>query len=189
MELKQIIDILYWIRCVTGSQSRVLRIGWMWSHFLAVHTSLAAAVWTFWSLSSKYWEQQKRCNGSVKDSSQWAPTREELLLRSLNLIAQEKLNTSADSRMQIHGAGLTCHNKPSWPCHTSLEETTTASCGRRHFLETGKAFTWYFDGNLPPYLSCRLSSYTPSWLLRSSSRKRLTVHARRVSLKNAGVCP
>ena len=31
------------MRCVTGSQCRVSRIGWMWSDFLALHTSLAAA--------------------------------------------------------------------------------------------------------------------------------------------------
>ena len=38
-------------------QCRVSRIGWMWmwSDFLALHTSLAAAFWTFWSLSSKHW--------------------------------------------------------------------------------------------------------------------------------------
>ena len=43
MELKQIVEILYRMQCVTGSQCRVSRIGWMWSDFLALHTSLAAA--------------------------------------------------------------------------------------------------------------------------------------------------
>ena len=55
MELKQVAEILYWMRCVTGSQCRVWRKRCMWSDFLALHTSLAAAFWTFWSLSSKYW--------------------------------------------------------------------------------------------------------------------------------------
>ena len=45
------------MQCVTGSQCRVSRIGWMLSDFLALHTNLAAAFWTFWSLSSKYWGQ------------------------------------------------------------------------------------------------------------------------------------
>ena len=41
-----------------------------------------------------------------------------------------------------------------------------------------------FDGTLPPYLSCCLSSYSPSRSLLSSSQKRLTVP--RVNLKSAG---
>ena len=50
MELKQIVEILYWMRCVTGSQCRVSSIGWIWSEFSALHTSLAAAFWTFWTI-------------------------------------------------------------------------------------------------------------------------------------------
>ena len=43
MELKQIVDILYCIRRIIGSQRRVSRIGWTWSDFFALHTSFAAA--------------------------------------------------------------------------------------------------------------------------------------------------
>ena len=56
MELKQIIEILYWMWYITGSERRVWKIGWMWSDFLAFGTNLAA-FWTFWSLSNKDWGQ------------------------------------------------------------------------------------------------------------------------------------
>ena len=55
--LKQMVVVLCWIRCVTGSQCRLWRIGWIWSDFLALHTSRAAAFWIYWSLSSRYWGQ------------------------------------------------------------------------------------------------------------------------------------
>ena len=42
----------------------------------------------------------------------------------------------------------------------------------------------YFDGTLPPYFSCCLSSYSSSRSLRSSSQKLLTVP--RVNLNSAG---
>ena len=51
----------------------------------------------------------------------------------------------------------------SWPCHTSPEETTTASCCRRHFLETGKSFIvalWWHTTCLP-LLSAVLVTHPP----------------------------
>ena len=45
------VEILHWVRCVTGSQCRLWKIGWIWSDFLAFHTSRAAAFRTCWSLS------------------------------------------------------------------------------------------------------------------------------------------
>ena len=51
---------LYWIRCVAGGQSRVWTIGWMFSVFVALHVFIAAAFWTFRSLSSKYWRGNLR---------------------------------------------------------------------------------------------------------------------------------
>ena len=52
MELKQTVEILYWMRCVIGIHSRVSRIGSMWSDYLALHTGLAAALWTLGRLST-----------------------------------------------------------------------------------------------------------------------------------------
>ena len=40
MELKQIVEILYWMRCVIGIHCRVSRIGWMWSDYLALPQAL-----------------------------------------------------------------------------------------------------------------------------------------------------
>ena len=37
MELKQTVQILYWMWCVTGSQYRVWKTGWLWSVFIAVN--------------------------------------------------------------------------------------------------------------------------------------------------------
>ena len=54
-ELKRLVKILCWMRCVPGSQCRLWRIGWLLVDFLALHTSFCDEFWTFWSLSSKYW--------------------------------------------------------------------------------------------------------------------------------------
>ena len=53
-------EFLCWMLYFTGSQCRVSWTVWMWSDFLALHTSLAAAFWTFLNLSSKRWGQPER---------------------------------------------------------------------------------------------------------------------------------
>jgi hypothetical protein len=87
-------------------------------------------------------------------------------------------------KIQNHAARLTFRKKRHDHVTPLLKKLHWLPVAERIDFKLATISFRYFDGTLPPYLSCCLSSYSPLRTLRSSSQKLLTIP--RVNLKSAG---
>ena len=87
-------------------------------------------------------------------------------------------------KIQNHAAGLTFRKKRHDHVTPVLKKLHWLPVSERIVFKLVALSFHYFDGTLPPYLSCCLSSYSSSRFLHSSSQKLLTIS--RVNLKSAG---
>ena len=87
-------------------------------------------------------------------------------------------------KIQNHAARLTFCKKRLVYVTPLLKKLHWPPVSERVVFKLATLSLGYFDGTLPPYLSCCLASYLSSSSLRSSSQKLLTIP--RVNLKSAG---